>query len=114
MKNKNSHLLSLAGLCRRAGGIAPGADATLRELRGRKRPKAVILASDVSERTSKQMTDKGRTYGVPVFRCSYSADDVGRALGMLSPVAAFAVTGRGPWTSLVEAARAECSDEKSL
>lgn len=102
-------LLSLAGLCRRAGGISPGADAAQRSMRETKKPAAVILSSDASARTAKQITDKGRTYGVPVFVSRHTADETGRALGLSSPVAAFAVTGRGPAASLLDAARAECT-----
>ncbi len=106
--SNNSKMLSLAGLCRRAGGIVPGADASVREMRGARKPRLVVLSRDVSDRTAKQIKDKGLFYGVSVFVSPYSADETGRALGSRSPISAFAATGKGPAVSLEKAARSEC------
>ncbi len=59
----------LIGLCRAAGGVACGTDAALGEVR-RGRAKFVLIASDVSDRTRKQLTDKCKYYHVTCFETS--------------------------------------------
>ena len=54
--------------------------------------KIVLLASDASARTAKQVRDKCATYGVPVLPLAADMEAVSRALGKRSAVAAAAVT----------------------
>ena len=97
-------ILSLAGLCRRAGGVIPGADAVIGSLKKSAPPKVVFVSSEASERTRKQICDKTKFYGIPHVVVSLSPDEIGHALGLMSPCAVFGVTGKGPYEKLVSAA----------
>lgn len=99
-------ILSLAGLCRRAGGVIPGADSVLTSLRkqGIASPMMIVLSAAASDRTKKQITDKASYYNIPLAVIDADPDAVGRALGLISPCAAFGVTKRGPYEKLLEAA----------
>lgn len=99
-------ILSLAGLCRRAGGVIPGTDSVLTAMRqkGATFPSVIILSDAASDRTKKQITDKASYYNIPLAIIDADPDTVGRALGLYSPCAAFGVTQRGPYEKLIEAA----------
>ena len=99
-------ILSLAGLCRRAGGVIPGADSVLTSMRqtGAKYPSVIFLSDAASDRTKKQITDKASHYEIPLAVIDADPDTVGRALGLYSPCAVFGVTKKGPYEKLVEAA----------
>ena len=92
----------LIGLCRAAGGVAAGFDASLGEVR-RGRAKFVLAARDVSERTRKQLADKCKYYHVTVLFGEYSQAALAEMLGMRSSCAAAAFTGKGPWESVLNA-----------
>lgn len=99
-------ILSLAGLCRRAGGVIPGTDPVLAAVRrkGATFPAVIIISDSASDRTKKQITDKASYYSIPLAIIDADPDAVGRALGLYSPCAVFGVTKRGPYEKLIEAA----------
>ena len=87
-------LLRYVGLCRRAGGVVRGADVIAASL---KKSACVLIASDASERTVKQITDKCRSAGVPCVTIGADKYDLAHAVGAASPCAAVAVlAGKGP------------------
>ncbi len=106
-------ILSLAGLCRRAGGVIPGADSVLGAMRmkGAKFPSLIVLSEAASDRTKKQITDKASYYMIPLAVIDADPDTVGRALGLYSPCAVFGVTKRGPYEKLMEVA---CTSDAKL
>jgi len=79
--------LSLSAAQRR---IACGTDAVLDEVR-RPGKKCVLLASDASTRTTKQVTDKCTYYNVPLVKLDTPMDSLGKQIGK-GPTAAVAVT----------------------
>ncbi len=90
-------------LCRKAGAVTAGVGAALDAVRRNgARPAAVILASDASDRTKKQIRDKCAFYGVVLFEIPAPSDELGRFLGSRSLCAAAAIGKRGPYASLVE------------
>lgn len=89
-------------LCRKAGGVTAGVGAALDAVRSAKKPECVILASDASDRTKKQVGDKCAFYGVPLFEADVTAEELGEFLGTRSLCAAAAVGGRGPCAVLAE------------
>ncbi|MBR6915693.1 MAG: ribosomal L7Ae/L30e/S12e/Gadd45 family protein [Clostridia bacterium] len=90
-------------LCRKAGAVTAGVGATLDAVRRTDgKPAAVILASDASERTKKQIRDKCAFYGVDLFEIPTPSDELGRFLGGSSLCAAAAIERRGPHATLVE------------
>ena len=84
----------------------PGADVTLTAMRNNK-VSAVFVSGDASKRTKKQIIDKATFYGVPLKVLTLSADDVSRALGLVSPCAVFAVGMKGPYKKISEAISSE-------
>ena len=98
-------LLRYVGLCKRAGGVVRGADLIAKNL-----PKTacVLLASDASERTAKQITDKCRSAGVLCVTIGADKYDLAYAVGAVSPCAAAAIlTGKGPAGMVAELARSD-------
>ena len=87
-------ILRYVGLCRRAGGVVRGADVIAKSL---SRAVCVLIASDASERTVKQTTDKCKTAGVLCVTIGADKYDLAHAVGASSPWAAVAVlAGTGP------------------
>lgn len=86
--------LSYLGFARRCGKVSVGSE--LAEIAIRKHPKtdavAVVIARDASERTAKRLRDKCSFYGVPLFDCGTTRDELAEALGKSAPTAAAAVT----------------------
>lgn len=72
-------ILSLIGLCMRAGQLKSGEFSTENAVRDKK-AKLVLVAGDASDNTVKLFTDKCRSYGVECRRFSDKAS-LGRALG---------------------------------
>ncbi len=93
---------NLIGLCRAAGGITMGTDAVLDEVR-HGRAKFVLLASDASDRTRKQITDKCNFYHVKLFDSTYTSAALADMLGKRSCCVAAAFTGKGPWKGVCQA-----------
>ena len=99
-------LLRYVGLCKRAGGIVRGADLIEKSLRKTPAPVCVLLASDASERTGKQITDKCRTAGVLCVTIEADKYDLAHAVGATSPCAAVAVlAGKGPADAAAQMAK---------
>ena len=100
-------ILSLSGLCRRAGGVVPGADAVISAIKrgGRSMPTAVIMSKSATDRTKKQIGDKTSHAGVELFCIDADPFEIGEKLGMLSACAVYALTGKGPAKQVRELAR---------
>ncbi len=63
--NNDRNLLSLLGLCQRAGQLITGEELVLGEVR-KQTVKLVLLASDASSNTEKKIKDKCGYYKIPV------------------------------------------------
>ncbi len=98
------------GLCMAAGGVVTGTDSVLAEVR-HGRAKFVLVASDASERTRKQLTDKCKTYEVRILYGKTDSAALAQLLGKRSACAAAAFTGRGPCEKAYEALRAEATEQ---
>lgn len=75
----NPKLLSFLGLAMRAGQLVTGEEQVITSMR-KKQVKLVILAQDASPNTAKKVTDKAKTYQVPVLTLA-SREHLGRAIG---------------------------------
>lgn len=110
-------LENMMGLCRAAGGVTTGFDSVLGEVR-RKRAVFVLIASDASGRTSKQLRDKCGYYNVPYFFIEKTAGELSDILGKSSVCTAAAFTGKGPCRPLLsmleENARRNENDNENL
>lgn len=108
----------LIGLCRAAGGVTVGFDSVLADVRGG-RAKFVIAASDASDRTRKQLSDKCKYYHVTCFEGAYTSAELAQMLGRRSGCVAAAFTGKGPYEGVCRALsearpspQAECCDDR--
>ena len=99
----------LIGLCRAAGGVTVGFDAVLAEVRA-KRAKFVLIASDASARTRKQLKDKCGTYRVTCFEGAYTSEGLAKMLGRRSGCVAAAFTGKGPSDGVCRALAEMCPE----
>lgn len=86
----SARLASMIGLCRRANRLGCGAEMVQGALKAG-RASLVLLASDASERTRKQISDKATFYGVPLIALPMDREELGRACG-LDSLSACAVT----------------------
>lgn len=57
-------ILSMLGLAARSRRLVVGTEAVLSAVRSKAKPHIVVAASDISDRTRKQLTDKCAYYGV--------------------------------------------------
>ncbi len=77
----NARLASMIGLCRRAGRLGCGVDRVQDALKAG-RASLVLLASDPTDRSAKQVTDKCRHAGVPLLALPMTGEAIGRACGI--------------------------------
>ena len=87
-------LFGLLGIARRAGHIAIGFDA-VRALLHAGRARLVLLASDCSEKTEKELRFAGRERRCPILSVDAPKAELSAALGLEKPVAAVATDDRG-------------------
>ncbi len=89
-----SRLVSLIGMARRAGFLTFGSDATITAVQKNKTSIALI-ASNASERTKKQLSDKCISHSVKLVRLPLTCDELAAAAGKLPPLAVVSVTDAG-------------------
>lgn len=80
-------VLSLLGLARRAGKLEAGFDAAASAAR-EKRARLLLAASDISEKTFKNLRYEGERAGIPAVRLAAAMDEMGRACGVKAGVLA--------------------------
>lgn len=79
MTNNDAKVLSLLGLCQRAGQLISGEELVLDDVRKRK-VSLVILANDASANTEKKVKDKCSYYTIPAYMTS-DRYALGQAIG---------------------------------
>lgn len=92
---KTDKILTYLGLASAKRSVVLGTDLVLKEIRKGKDSLCVLLASDASERTKKQITDKCSFYNVPLINIECDMDALGKRVGKISPVAVAAVCDKG-------------------
>ena len=87
-------VLSLLGLCVRAGKVVFGVPMICEAMRkgGVAKPRAVFEASDTSDNTHKRISDKCAFYGTRIYRLDIDGATLAHALGKSASLAAVAVT----------------------
>lgn len=96
MNSEEQRLLSVIGLCAKAGKLIFGTDRICEELRAAKCPPlAVIEASGNSVNTSKRLKDRCAYYGIAHYVIASDALALGYAIGKKKPVAAVGITDKG-------------------
>ncbi|MGI6283165.1 L7Ae/L30e/S12e/Gadd45 family ribosomal protein [Caproicibacterium lactatifermentans] len=85
-------ILSMLGLCRRAGRIQLGHDPVLESVRSGK-ARLVLLARDLSAHTAGGIQYAAQQMGIPVCVLSCTMEEMGAALGKYAGAAAVEDTG---------------------
>lgn len=83
----NPKLLSLLGMCRKAGKLSCGHDAAIGSVRS-KSARLCLLSSDASERLRKE-TEREASFGgreIPVRTLFYTMEEIGKSAGLKSAV----------------------------
>lgn len=87
--------LGMLGLAKRAGYLVCGTDAVISSVTSKKKPALVVCASDASDRTKKQLTNKCATYEVAYMEIPCDKDVLARSVGKKdSRISAAAVCDR--------------------
>lgn len=83
----NEKILSLLGLARRAGRLAPGHDAVVESI-VKNRAKLCVLCLDGSERLEREIRHACRydNKNIPVIRAGFSAGELSKAIGTKAAV----------------------------
>lgn len=84
MSNKNP-LLSFLGLCRRAGKMTLGNDIVTDSIVNGESV-LVLIASDISPNTEKQITRNAQQYRVKLIKLKENKEDISHAVGKFSAV----------------------------
>ncbi|APX72635.1 ribosomal L7Ae/L30e/S12e/Gadd45 family protein [Companilactobacillus allii] len=75
----NDVFLNFLGIALRAGKIISGTELTLQGIRNQS-VKLVIMASDCSDRTKKDLTNKTNSYAVPLID-NFTSQELKRSIG---------------------------------
>lgn len=81
----NDKILSLLGLCRRAGKVTIGNDAVI-DMVIKQKAKLVILAKDLSENTAKKILINSHRYNVKTLTLNRTKNELSAALGKFCAV----------------------------
>ena len=87
--------MKLLGFCRRSGKLICGAGQVLAAVTGKRAPGVVVIASDASERTTKQLFDKCSYKGVKLYRANATGEEMAHLFGKSSVVMAAGATDPG-------------------
>lgn len=85
-------LLSLLGLCRRAGRLTLGFDPVIDSI-NLKKAKLVIVASDCSHHTAKDVLVTSHKAGVKAYNVPYTKEEISLAVGKYTAVMSIADEG---------------------
>lgn len=82
---QNDPVLSMLGLCRRAGKLSVGTQAVTTSIK-RKRARLVIVAADISPKTEKELRYTAKDSALDILRVRHSLFEVGHAIGIKAGV----------------------------
>ena len=89
-----NNLWGLVGICRRAGHLFIGFDAVA-ALAADGRAKQILLASDLSEKTAKELRFVAEKHAVPLAVIPTDKEALGALLGLQKPVGVIATDDGG-------------------
>ena len=110
MDNK---LAGALGLCRRAGHLIAGFDATKEWIKS-ERAVLVLLAQDLSEKTEKEIRFCARSMAKPPLLLPCSMQELSAVIGMKKPVGVIAVDDNGLATAICKHIPAELKEDDAL
>ena len=105
----NNKLCGLLGIARRSGHILIGFDAVRAALLADK-TQLVILASDCSPKTEKELRFAAENKTCPLVKVEEDKDTLSTALGLQKPVAVIATDDRGFATAMMKTTKGAATD----
>lgn len=99
----NDRLTGLLGMARRAGHLTAGFDAA-KDLLTAGRAQLVLLASDISQKTEKELRFAAGAASPPVLFAGLTKEEIGHAIGANRPVGVIAIDDRGFAAAMQQAA----------
>lgn len=93
--------VKLLGFCRRSGKIVCGAGQVIAAVTSKKPPVVVVMASDVSDRTEKQISDKCTYRKVKLYRTVMTGEELAHFLGKTGVVMAAGATDPAIATQII-------------
>lgn len=81
----NDRILSLLGICRRAGRLVIGAQPTVDSIKAKK-AKLIICANDFSQRSAKPVLEAAHSHNVRIITINRCKEELSIALGKLCGV----------------------------
>ena len=101
MISHEEKLLSVLGLCAKAGKLVMGTPMVCEAMRNQKPAvRAVLEASDTSDNTHNKLVSKCTYYQVPLYRLSSDTVCLAHAIGKTGAVAAVGVTDENLYKAL--------------
>ena len=101
MRVNDDRMLSMLGLCRRAGKLFAGYDLCVEKIK-QGQAKLALAASDISEKTYKNLCFEASRMQVPVRRMKHEREVLGKACGIKAGLVT--VTDEGFTTAIVDLA----------
>ena len=103
----------MLGLCRRAGKTVLGTEMICKQMREKRKPVLVLIASDVSENTMTKLIGKSIFYGIPYLIPDVGGEQLAERLNTSYFLAAVAILDSGFAVELRNSCkRRESSDEE--
>lgn len=102
---KQKKFAGLLGIAKKAGRVVAGTNLVTDAVRAgssSKCPRAVFLASDVSDNTRKRITNCCTYYEVPLYPIPLTIAEIGDAIGKSGNVSAVGITDEGLCDALVK------------
>ena len=99
--------MKLLGFCRRSGKIVCGASQVLTTITGKRPPFVVVIASDASQRTEKQLSDKCSFRDVKLYRANATGEQLAQLLGKSGVVMAAGATDSGIAAQIIRLTESE-------
>ncbi len=107
---KPNKLVSMIGLCRKAGKTVCGTPLVCLALQKREKPCLVLLAENASPGTQKKIRNKTAFYGVPYILVPVTTEALAHAVGKTGEVAAIAVTDNNLASAILHASESTGKD----
>lgn len=85
MVPQNNPLLSMLGICRAAGKLSIGSEASTAAVKSGK-ARLVVIAGDISQKTEKELRYAAKDSDIPIIRINETLLELSRAIGIKAGV----------------------------
>ncbi len=82
-----SKFLSILGLCKRAGKLSSGFDATINSVK-EKKATLIVIADDISAKSEKNIRFEAEKFNIKVIKSTHTIADISHAIGKKAGIVA--------------------------